>query len=333
MKNKLNKHLIQLIAFVHIIATGCFIGANGQESNKPVFKFPSDLKALEKQIIQSEQATPGIRQGCEAKIVWADSTRKAKTKYVFLYIHGFSASPMEGDPVHRNIAKTFAANLYLARLSGHGIDLGDSTMAGIGVDDFEYSAEHALAIAKAIGNEVIIMSNSFGGALSCWLASRHPEIKTLVLYSPCIRVHDARAEMIAQPGAVAAIAKQQGSVMVEFPPISEEFAKYWTTRYHLDGIAAFQVFLFREINKETFKKIKCPVFLGYWYKNENEKDTVVSLPAMFNMFDELGSKTKEKIVFPDAGNHTMLTPVLTTPATVEDVQRETGKFLKRILQE
>ena len=331
MKRRMNKIIIVWVAVIVMIGAGCFVGVSAQESYRFSFSLPADLPGLEKQINNDERSTPGIRKGCEAKIVWADSTRKVKTKFAFLYIHGFSASQMEGDPVHRNIAKKYAANLYLARLAGHGIDLEDSTMANITVNDFANSAEYAFAIAKALGDEVIVLSNSFGGALSCWLASRHPEIKALVLYSPCIRVHDKRAEMIAQPGAVEAIAKQHGSAMVEFPPINEAFGKYWTTRYHLDGLAAFQVFLFREMNEATFKKIKCPVFLGYWYKNENEKDTVVSLAAMFNMFDKLGSNTKEKFVFPNAGNHTMITPILSTPANVKDVQRETEKFLKRIL--
>lgn len=56
--------------------------------------------------------------------MWAELVHKSKTKYAFVYLHGFSASEKEGHPVHRNIAKHFNANLYLARLQGHGLDLG-----------------------------------------------------------------------------------------------------------------------------------------------------------------------------------------------------------------
>lgn len=150
-----------------------------------------------------------------------------------------------------------------------------------------------------------------------------------MLYSPCIRVNDKRAEMIAQPGAVQSIIQKYGSAIVDFKPYNEEYGKYWTTHYHLNGLAAFQTFLFQKMNKETFEKIKCPVFMSYWYKNENEKDTVVSIPAMLKMFDELGSQKKEKIAFPNAGNHTFITPVLSKD--IETVQRETEKFLEGIL--
>ena len=332
MKQKIkNTSLILRLIFV-FFGTGCFTVSklNAQESEKINFNLPGDLLVLEKQINNNERATPGIRQGCEAKIIWADPTKKAKTKLAFLYIHGFGASQMEGDPIHRNIAKKYSANLYLARLAGHGIDLGDSTMAKVTANDFAYSAEYALAVAKTLGDEVIVMSNSFGGALSCYLASKHPEIKAMVLYSPCIRVYDKRAEMIAQPGAVQSIVKQYGSAMVDFKPVNEEYAKYWTTHYHLNGLASFQTFLFREMNKETFEKVKCPVFMGYWYKNENEKDTVASLPAMLKMFEELGSVKKLRFAFHEAGNHTLSTPILSAAADVEAVQKETEKFLKRI---
>jgi esterase/lipase len=324
MKKKIKKTYITLLLMITTL-----MGLRAQELDKLNFNLPGDLQLLEKQINNYEKSTPGIKPGCEAKIVWADSTKKVKTSIAFLYIHGFSASQMECAPIHRNLAKKFAANLYLARLVGHGIELGDSTMAKVSADSFAHSAEYALAIAKTLGDEVIIISSSFGGALSCWLASRHPEIKSLVLYSPCMRVEDKRAEMIAQPGAVQSIIQQYGSAIVEFQPINEEFAKYWTTRYHLNGLAAFQIFLFREMNKETFEKIKCPVFMGYWYKNEKEKDTTVSIPAMMKMFEELSSEIKQKFAFPNAGNHTLSTPILSKD--IESVQRETEKFLKGIL--
>jgi pimeloyl-ACP methyl ester carboxylesterase len=295
----------------------------------PDLNLPDDLQLLDKKVTESEMAIPGIKKGCEAKIVWADPAKRSKTKVVFLYIHGFGSSQADGDPIHRDIAKKYKANLYLARLAGHGVDLGDSTMANVTADDFATSAEYALAVAGRLGDEVIVISSSFGGALSCWLASRHPEIRALVLYSPCIRVNDPRAEIFAQPGGLEQAIKYAGSPIVEFKPMSKEFAQYWTTRYHMNGLAAFQTFLFGKINKETFEKIKCPVFMGYWYKDETVKDTVASVPAMLSMFDELGSVKKQKVAFPNVGNHAIATPVLSKD--IFSVRRETERFLDGIM--
>lgn len=82
----------------------------------------------------------------EARIVWADSVPK-KTEYAVVYLHGFSASQMEGDPVHRQFAKAFGANLYLARLADHGIDTTE-TLLNFTADRFWNSAKEALAMGK-----------------------------------------------------------------------------------------------------------------------------------------------------------------------------------------
>lgn len=297
--------------------------------NKLSFNLTSNLPLLEKQLDQDEKSTPGIRQSCKAKIVWADSTKKEKTKIVFLYIHGFGASEMEGDPIHRNIAKKYGANLYLSRLSGHGVNLGDSTMAKVTADDFVYSVEYALAVAQKLGNEVIVMSNSFGGALSLWEASVHPEIKALILYSPCVQTANKSASIFAKPWGLQLVKTMLGSAVFEYKPYNDEYAKYWTTRYHLNGMASFQTFLMYTMKKKTFEKVKCPVFMGYWYRNESEKDTVASVSAMLNMFDELGSVNKHKVAFPNVANHELTTPILSKD--IESVQIETERFLSSFI--
>jgi esterase/lipase len=326
MKRRLKKIGIYFISVITVCAIAYFSGPkpDAPKLEQISFSLPNDLVLVEKQVNESERATPGIRQGCEAKIIWADSTEKVKTKYVFLYIHGFGASRMEADPVHRNVAKKYSSNLYLARLSGHGIDLGDSTMAKVTANDFVYSIEYALSVAKTLGNEVIVMSNSFGGALSLWLASVHPEIKALILYSPCVKTYDERMGIFTSPWGLQIIEMSAGTLIFDSKPLNREYAKYWTTHYHLNGLAAFQNFLDHTVKKEIFEKIKCPTFLGY-----TEKDTVASVPAMLQMFEELSSANKQRFDFSNEGTHEITTPIFSK--NIEAVQNETEKFLEGIL--
>src|SRR4051812_31893444 len=81
---------------------------------------PTGAGALE-QYVAANEAKHKIKPNNEAHIVWNDSIRQ-KTEFAVVYIHGFSASQMEGDPVHRRFAKEFGCNLYLARLADHGVD-------------------------------------------------------------------------------------------------------------------------------------------------------------------------------------------------------------------
>jgi hypothetical protein len=81
----------------------------------------------------------------------------------------------------------------------------------------------------------------------------------------------------------------------------------------------------------VFSKIKCPVFLGYYYKNEDEQDHTVSVPAMLKMFDELGtvSALKEKVPFPEAGVHVIVSEIRSKDW--KGVERKTDEFLKDIV--
>ena len=323
--------------FVGIILLLFVVYMVGPKPAKPNFEstiatMPSSLTELEKQINESEKLVKGIKPDNEARIVWADTSKKEKTKIAFLYLHGFSASQAEGDPVHRDLAKKFNANLYLARLAEHGIDVGDSTMINLTADNYEASAEKALEIAKKLGDEVVVIGTSAGGALTLFLASRHPEIKAIVLYSPCVKVYDATAEILDNHWGLQIARKFTGGSMMRNKPESSEHAQYWQLNYRIEGAVALQNLISHTMEAENFAKIKCPVFLAYYYKNEAEQDKVVSVPAMLEMFDKLGTtaELKRKVAFPNAGDHVIASYIRTKDW--QNVENETAKFLAEIVK-
>jgi len=110
-----------------------------------------------------------------SRIVWADSTNKTKTKYSIVYLHGFSASPMEGDPIHREFAKRYGANLYLPLLKGHGLDDPES-FKDLMPRDLIMSVRQAITMATALGEKVILMSCSTGSTLGTYIASYNPDL-------------------------------------------------------------------------------------------------------------------------------------------------------------
>jgi esterase/lipase len=329
----MKKFLKILLVIVVVLTITYFLGPKPGAPKLSVFSgtVTDSLSALEQDIDKAEKAEKGIKADNEARIVWYDSVQKQKTKTAFLYIHGFSASQEEGDPVHRNIARQFGGNLYLARLAGHGVWLGDSTMINLTADDLYNAAEKALAIAKKLGDSVIILSTSFGSALSLQLASVHPEIKAVVTYSPCIKIFDDNAELIDNPWGMQLGKLITGSYYRDIKSENPDHEKYWNMHYHMNGILAIQNFMTNTMNAGTFKKITCPVFLGYYYKNETEQDHVVKVSAMLDMFEQLGTPAaaKRKVAFPDAGNHVLASPILSKD--VNRVEAETVKFLKEVV--
>ena len=320
-----------------IILTLIIIYSAGPRPSKPDFSLhevnlPGTLTELESSINKSEKAVKGIKHDNQARIVWADSSKKEKTKIAFLYLHGFSASQAEGDPVHRDLAKKYNANLYLSRLAEHGIDRGDSTMINLTASEFEASAEAALSVAKRLGDEVVVIGTSAGGALTLFLASRHPEIKAIILYSPCVKLFDRSALILDKPWGLQIASLVSGGRVKNFEPESSIHANYWQLSYRIEALVALQNLVSNTMKPEIFAKIKCPVFLGYYYKNETEQDNTVSVPAMLKMFGELGTQAelKQKVAFPNAGAHVIASHIRSKDW--QGVEEVTDKFLSDIVK-
>ena len=323
--------------FAGIILVLFIVYIAGPKPSKPDFtvhesNLPASLIDLENNIKRSENEVKGIKPDNQARIIWADSSKKEKTKIAFLYLHGFSASQAEGDPVHKDLARKYNANLYLSRLAEHGIDKGDSTMINLTAGEYEASAENALATAKKLGDDVVVIGTSAGGALTLYLASRHPEIKAIILYSPCVKLYDGTAIILNKPWGLQIARMVSGGLSKKFNSESKTHSNYWQLNYRIEALVALQNLISNTMKPEVFAKIKCPVFLGYYYKNETEKDNTVSIPALLKMYDELGTPAefKQKVAFPKAGAHVIASYIRSKDW--QGVERETDKFLADIVK-
>lgn len=294
------------------------------ELNESPVSVPSDLMSLERWITEKENALGNVRSGNASQIIFNDSVPK-KTKFSVLYLHGFTASGREGEPVHRDIAKALGANLYIPRLYGHGLEETEP-MLGFNNEDFWESGKEALAVAKQLGEKVIVLGTSHGGALSLSLAT-DPDIAALCLFGPNIAVYDPKAKLLSKPWGLQIARLVKGGNYHYMVTSNEEKKNYWTTKARLESLIHMQKFLDVKMRKATFKRVQAPVFLGYYYKNDSLQDQVVSVPAMLEMYDQLGTPQhlKQKKAFPEAGDH-VLTSYLSTE-NYEAVTREVLQFL------
>jgi esterase/lipase len=288
---------------------------------------PSNAAALE-HYIDSNEAQHKIKPGNEARIVWFDSA-KTKTEYAIVYLHGFSASQEEGRPIHTNIAKAFGCNLYLSRLADHGIDT-TQPMINLTPGKLWESAKQALEIGRQLGNKVILMSTSTGGTLALKLAAEYPnDVYALVMMSPNIAIFDSRSFLLNNHWGLQIARTLTGSHYVTAKDTSAIYKQYWYQQYPLEAATQLQEMLETTMNKTTFEKVKQPALLLYYYKDEVHQDSVVSVPAMLKMFDELGSEKKVKIAMPNVGNHVMGSYVKSKDLL--DVQQTIEKFMERTL--
>ncbi len=302
------------------------------EKFDPDTELPSvltDLSALEKQVAEKENAFKTLRHDNEARIIWADSN-KVKTEWSIVYLHGFSASWREGMPVVADLAKRYGCNLYLPRLYAHGLDTADN-MLSLTAEKLLTSAKEALSIGKILGKKVLVVSCSTGGTLGLYLASGAGNMDGLMLYSPNVKIYDPTAVVLDKPWGLQLARLATGSKFRGWEA-TEEKKKYFTTYYRIEALVGLQSLISQTMKKEAFEKITCPVFLGYYYKNEEEQDKVVSVKAMQEMFTQLGTvkERKTEIPFPEAGDHVICSDF--DSKDIAGVERETFKFCEEVLK-
>lgn len=261
---------------------------------------PADLDTY----VLRKEAKHHIKPDNEARIVWMDSLHR-KTSYSVVYLHGFSASQKEGDPVHLDFARRFGYNLYLSRLDQHGIDTSDAllrmTASGLLND-----AKEALAIGKALGEKVILMGTSTGGTLALALAAAYPnDVAAVINMSPNIAINEPMIGMVDEPWGLEIARLVKGSKYVEYKPENPEKPKYWYTKYRLEAVVELENLVVNTMTKETFAKIHQPVLNLYYYKNEQEQDPTVKVSAILDMHRALGTpqQLKRAVPVPNAGAH------------------------------
>jgi pimeloyl-ACP methyl ester carboxylesterase len=283
--------------------------------------------------IGDQEAKHKLKPDNEARIVWADTSTRAKTEYAIVYLHGFSASQQEGNPVHRYIAHQFGCNLYLSRLAEHGIDTVDA-MVNLTADNYWASAQQALAIGRQLGNKVILMGTSTGGTLALQLAATYPDqVAGLVLLSPNIAINDPNAWLLNDHWGLQIAHMVTGTPYikdtVDHGPV---YPQYWYPKYRSEAAVALEELLETTMNKTLFEKVKQPVDMLYFYKDETHQDSVVKVSAALKMFDELGTPAalKYKQAIPEAATHVIGSSIRSHD--VEGVEKGVSHFMSEIMR-
>ncbi len=325
------KHLILILLL--ILVAGYLLGPKPPkpELDKNLPSLPASLRNMET-YIEEKEAEFSVKPDNESRIFWANDSLPERTDYCLLYLHGFAASWYEGYPANAVFAKHFGMNAYLPRLASHGLETEDA-LINMTPDNLWESAKEALMVARSLGKNVIIMGTSTGGTLGLQLAAYFPEyVDGLILYSPNIRINNEAAFLLSKPWGLQIGRKVTGG---KYRVTNEDFdskdCKYWYCKYRMEAVVFLQQLIEATMKKETFSQVTLPVFLGYYYKDEDNQDETVKVSAMLKMYDQLGTDDdrKEKFAFPDAGDHVIACEL--TSGSVGEVISETIKFGEEVL--
>lgn len=299
-------------------------------------KFTKDLPAIPaqadtlEQYISRNEAKQKLKPDNEARILWFNDSLKSITDYAVVYLHGFSASQEEGDPVHYSFAQKFGCNLFLARLADHGVDTTEPLL-NFTAERIWNSAKEAYAIGKQLGKKIILMATSTGGTLALKLAAEYPDIAGLILLSPNIAINDPNAWLLNNHWGLQ-IAKMVKGKYNKAKDTTALYAQYWNNKYRIESTVQLEELLETTMKESTFKKIIQPTLLLYYYKDDDHQDDVVKVSAMKRMFLQLGTPEnfKKQVAIPNAGDHVIGSYIKSKD--IQTVEEQCERFAADVLQ-
>lgn len=169
-----------------------------------------------------------LQKGVQKEIVWHHPDRR-RAGLAIIYLHGFSASHQELAPIPERLASLQGANLFNARLTGHG--LPGLALANASLADWQADAREALEIGLHIGRKVVVMGMSTGAALGVWLATQAPaQIAALILISPNFGLRSRLARLLPYRWGRLLLRPLSGRIRT-WQPLNSRHSYYWTTRY------------------------------------------------------------------------------------------------------
>jgi alpha-beta hydrolase superfamily lysophospholipase len=293
------KIILTVVAIVMVLAVVFFLGPRVAVDTRITFD-PSAIGDDPDAYLAAQEARfPDIRDGLQKEIVWAFPASKARTPLSLVYIHGFSASRGEAAPLTELVAKELGANVFNARLAGHGRSNEAMTDGSINawVNDFA----EAMAIAGRIGEEVVIISLSTGSALTTW-AMTQPElaqnVKGLVLISSNFKIKAGGSSLLTMPWGGQLLKLTIGPER-SWEPRNEAQARLWTYRYPSEAVLPMAA-LAKLARESRVEDISVPALFMF-----SDADTIVDHSMTRAMAAKWGAPTEMEVIpeHEDSDNH------------------------------
>ncbi|MFC3852613.1 alpha/beta hydrolase [Salinispirillum marinum] len=237
--------------------------------------------------LQAREANErGLKPGAEACVVFANPEQPKKTDVCYLYLHGLSASRQEISPVTETLAEQDRANAVYARIAGHG--MGTAGMGKFHAGHWLESVWEYWLMARALGEQVVIVATSTGAASAAWLTQQGvaEHIKAILLVAPNFGVSDRRAFLLTWPGARIWIPWVAGRYH-SWEPMNELQGRYWSTTYSTQAWIEMQVLL-EQVDHIDYGQLTVPVMMQV-----SPDDPVINPRRARTVFAQWGAPQKD----------------------------------------
>ena len=265
---------------------------------------------IERYINHSESAYDDIIPGTEKKIIWQGQAGDI-TPLSIVYIHGFTASRQESAPLANLVASKLGANLFYTRLTGHG--RGTEGMMNTSVNAWLNDANEALEIGRRIGQRVVVMGMSAGGALAFWLSTQPhaQDAAAFVLISPAFKILDPSSSILLWPWGQQIAELVAGKVRCR-QASNPAHERYWTNCHPTRSVMTLKGMV-GYVRSLDFNAVQRPMLMII-----SPEDQVVNAHEAVSIFDSIGSDIKELVEYydtEDPAHHILAGDVLSPNST------------------
>ncbi|WP_312099111.1 alpha/beta fold hydrolase [Niallia sp.] len=203
-----------------------------------------------------------------------------------LYIHGFTGSPMEVEPLAKYIQNHTNWECVIPTLPGHGNEL---RLKGIMYNEWLQHAEEALKDLLKRHDTVFVVGFSMGGLIASYLATKYP-IKKLILLS-------AAAYYVN-------FAQLQKDIRIIFADFfrgrireNEQYTRYMNKIKSTPLAATIQFRKLVQYVKPLLSNIHVPTLIA-----QGDKDGIVPLKSASYLYNTIRAENK-KMIYVEESKH------------------------------
>lgn len=114
----------------------------------------------------------------------------APTARVYVLVHGITNSPLQWLELGQTLYAQ-GHNVLILRMPYHGLKSHQvSELKRLTHQDLRVYADQAVDLAAGLGDEVVVVGISGGGAVAAWMIQNRPEVQRALLLAPFFGIYD-----------------------------------------------------------------------------------------------------------------------------------------------
>lgn len=265
---------------------------------------------------------PVLIPGTEERVQLFDGPER--TEWAVVALHGFSATRQETAPLADVVAAELGANLFEARLSGHGH--AENPMAEVRAEHWLADTARALAKGAELGDRLIVIGTSTGATLAAAMLDQPlaDAVDTVVMISPNFAPQGAGASWLTRPAGPLLAWLLEGPTRC-WEPRNELQARFWTTCYPTTTLVEVMR-LVDLVGGRLPDRIRQRLLVFY-----SPDDSVVSPSMISEAYAAVSAPAKALIDVShtsDPSHHVLAGDIL-SPETTEEIAGQIVEFIRR----